>query len=453
MDFLPRLKHIVVLSVCVCVLLFTYLALVRPSKKSITRPKIASIPLLGLPNTVLKRAEEQRIDPWSHTSALPPAKKPGFHIPPSQEPESRMTTGIPSEKPKFYGPTAALLPEPSSQSGPNYPTARSQSRNKVILIWTSWNYQYKIWHGLPEGLLSCAQYNMNVSCKITYNRTEYEHSDMVAFHGYGKGLDSKDLPDLTKRLPHQRWVYYNHESPARTSPMNNPSQGKIFNGLFNWTITYKLDSDIYHPYGRIIPGESSYEPNTLIGEIAVAVISNWQRQRLTYIKELKKYIPVHVYGRCGTYKCPNRKWNDKACFDFLKGKYRFYLAFENSVCKEYVTEKLYLNALQHNLLPVVINAANMSDATVAPPGCCIKASDFKGARELAEYIRMVASNSTLYSNYFKWRSRYKVQGTEPLTKVFCRACHKLNTDSEMKVYHNFHSWYGSKTNCFPYPKP
>ena len=108
----------------------------------------------------------------------------------------------------------------------------------------------------------------------------------------------------------------------------------------------------------------------------------------------------------------------------LKGKYKFYLAFENSICKDYVTEKFYVNALQHNMLPVVINAGNFSDSTVAPSGCCIKALDFKSAKELAGYIRMVASNSTLYSNYFKWHSRYTIQ-EEARSNAFCRACHRL----------------------------
>ena len=38
---------------------------------------------------------------------------------------------------------------------------------------------------VPEGMLPCAQYNINVSCRITYNKSEYEHSDLVAFHVRG----------------------------------------------------------------------------------------------------------------------------------------------------------------------------------------------------------------------------------------------------------------------------
>ena len=442
--FFPNLKNVVVLSLCASVLLVTYLAFVPPP----SRPEITSLP--ELPNTVV--IYRMVVDPWSHANALPPAyKKPGFHIPPSGEhtDESHITTGPPSEKSKSPA-TAALLHGPNSQSGssPEMVPATPESRSKVILIWTKW-FSKRIWNGLPEGTLSCAQYNINVSCRITYDKKEYEHSDLVAFHGRGTDFAVSNLPDLSKRLPHQRWVYYNRESPINSGLLNNAPQAKGFNGLFNWTMSYRLDSDIDYRYGRVVPGESPDEYNTEHGEKAVAVIGHCMQQRMKYITELQKHMQVHVYGHCGTYKCAS----GEACFDMLKGKYKFYLSFENSVCKDYVTEKFYLNALQHNMLPIVINGGNFSDPSVAPPGCCIKASDFKGARELAEYIRMVDRNSTLYNNYFKWHSRYTVQEVEPRTKVFCRACHKLYTDFEAKVYHNLHSWYGIEENCVPYPTP
>lgn len=47
-------------------------------------------------------------------------------------------------------------------------------------------------------------------------------------------------------------------------------------------------------------------------------------------------------------------------------------------------------------------APNIKD--FAPgPNSFISALDFEGPRELAAYIKQVASNQTLYNSYFEWR--------------------------------------------------
>jgi glycoprotein 3-alpha-L-fucosyltransferase len=71
---------------------------------------------------------------------------------------------------------------------------------------------------------------------------------------------------------------------------------------------------------------------------------NDRNGRRQYAQELQKYIPVDIYGACGTKKCPRSTEN--VCFDMLDTDYKFYLAFENSNCRDYITEKLFLNALR-----------------------------------------------------------------------------------------------------------
>lgn len=71
-------------------------------------------------------------------------------------------------------------------------------------------------------------------------------------------------------------------------------------------------------------------------------------ERDSYISELMKYIPVDAYGTCLNNKnLPDYlrdNYIDTLNSDDLKrfvGKYKFTLAFENAVCDDYITEKLW----------------------------------------------------------------------------------------------------------------
>ena len=54
------------------------------------------------------------------------------------------------------------------------------------------------------------------------------------------------------------------------------------------------------------------------------------------VRSLQKHIPVDIYGKCSRKPCP-----DQVCFPMLDKDYKFYFAFENSLCEDYVTEKFF----------------------------------------------------------------------------------------------------------------
>ena len=134
-----------------------------------------------------------------------------------------------------------------------------------------------------------------------------------------------------------------------------------------------------------------------------------------------QHMKVDVYGRCGSKSC-NKLVNATKCYENMSKNYKFYLSFENSVCKEiirkqlyfgstfffqdYITEKFF-NILQYDVIPIVLNGANMTN--IAPPHSHINIQDFNSTKHLAEYLMKVDKNDTLFASYFWWRDYYYVQ--------------------------------------------
>ena len=108
-------------------------------------------------------------------------------------------------------------------------------KRKVILFYTTvfGTRPTSIWP--PASLDACAV----PWCVIFDDKRLLLESDAVIFHG-------RDMPDVlpTHRTSNQRWVYFIQENPHYTSP--KPSK---YNGIFNWTMTYKRSSDVWAPYG------------------------------------------------------------------------------------------------------------------------------------------------------------------------------------------------------------
>ena len=92
------------------------------------------------------------------------------------------------------------------------------------------------------------------------------------------------------------------------------------------------------------------------------------------------------------------------CFDLVNRDYKFYLSFENDICKDYITEKAF-NALKLNTIPVILSGADTSK--VLPPHSVINALDFT-PEQLADHLYFLLQNKDEYLKYFKWRRHYKV---------------------------------------------
>lgn len=77
---------------------------------------------------------------------------------------------------------------------------------------------------------------------------------------------------------------------------------------------------------------------------------------------MSNHMLIDSYGFCGVYKdpCANQN-NSQECFKDLVNSYKYYLAFENGLCRDYVSEKYWQfydsdKLFTMNVLPVVRGA-------------------------------------------------------------------------------------------------
>ncbi|XP_043581348.1 glycoprotein 3-alpha-L-fucosyltransferase A isoform X1 [Bombus pyrosoma] len=292
-------------------------------------------------------------------------------------------------------------------------------------------------HGMPEAKVGpdiFLQHRCPVNtCTIV--RDNAEDADLILFKDY--------ITHVGRRSASQQvWMLYFLECPYHTQSVKN--------AVINWTATYRRDSDIVAPYERWqyydssvtqIPQTFNYAANKT--KKVAWFVSNChpRNQRMHYAKELSKYIQVDIYGTCGSLRCPRSQ--SQACFDMLDEDYKFYLAFENSNCKDYITEKFFVNGLGHNVLPIVMGAHPTDYARSAPYRSYIHVDEFESPKELAEYLHRLDRDDELYNSYFRWKGT----GEFINTYFWCRVCAMLHDDRPPKFYKDVNEWWRGDGIC------
>ncbi|GIY17459.1 alpha-(1,3)-fucosyltransferase C [Caerostris extrusa] len=131
---------------------------------------------------------------------------------------------------------------------------------------------------------------------------------------------------------------------------------------------------------------------------------------------------------------------DQRCYEKIAIKYKFYLAFENAICQDYATEKLF-NSLNYDIVPVVLGGANYS--SIVPPHSVINAMDFSDPEKLGMHLWEVSRNDELYLSYFNWKNTYRSY----LQPWMCDLCAKLHENFQPQVKRNLDSWWYEDFTC------
>eukprot|EP01132_Coremiostelium_polycephalum_P002903 gene2903-3614_t len=133
--------------------------------------------------------------------------------------------------------------------------------------------------------------------------------------------------------------------------------------------------------------------------------------RVEYVQEMIKHIPVHSMGSClNNYKIEGNERSHYAHILYTQkkniiSKYKFYFAFENSMCRGYFTEKP-IHCYEAGTVPIVM--MHPDTLQFLPRGSYIYVGDFKSAKELADYLVYLDQNDDEYKKYFKWRTNEKL---------------------------------------------
>ncbi|XP_035535327.1 alpha-(1,3)-fucosyltransferase 4-like [Morone saxatilis] len=339
----------------------------------------------------------------------------------------------------FLGLCLLHLPDPVTL----VPMVSEENRAVTLLIWT---YPFGRYRKLPD----CFALYQIGGCTLTDDWRAYPDADAVIIHHREVATGSADLPP-EPRPRAQKWIWMNYESPSHTSSLWR------FEDVFNLTMTYRTDSDIFLPYGYLVPNEHrtrglqnrfahplhtpprSHRPRP---RLLAWVISNWSEShaRVAFYHQLRRYIQVDVFGRAGR---PLPKDSGGGSVVRLLGRYHFYLALENSQHTDYITEKLW-NAVRAGAVPVVLGPSRQNYERFLPPEAFIHVDDFPTARELARYLLMLRRNPARLRRHLDWRGSYSVQQPTFWGEHYCTACRAVRrTRGRTDVVKDLRRWFHS----------
>ncbi|XP_058133954.1 alpha-(1,3)-fucosyltransferase 4-like [Dasypus novemcinctus] len=296
-------------------------------------------------------------------------------------------------------------------------------------------------------------------CRLLTERAAYGEARAVLFHHHELARAPPDWPppwgaparaagepgrrgagEAGARPPGQRWVWMNFESPTHTAGLR-----RLAGGLFNWTLSYRADSDVFVPYGYLYPRRHPRDappgpapPLAQKRGLVAWVVSNWSedQERVAFFRELSQHLPVDVFGGAP------RGRPLRGALVRTVARYKFYLALENSRHPDYITEKLWRNALLAGAVPVVLGPERANYERFVPRGAFIHVNDFPTAAALAAHLLFLDRHPAAYLRYFSWRRSFAVHVTSFWDEPWCRVCQVVQRAGDQpKSIPNLAGWF------------
>uniref|UniRef100_A0A914Q5Q6 Fucosyltransferase n=1 Tax=Panagrolaimus davidi TaxID=227884 RepID=A0A914Q5Q6_9BILA len=338
---------------------------------------------------------------------------------------------------------------PISTSTPNNKTTflppinPTTKRLPLILAYNSFFGSSMFSSAALAGIKKC-----KFECRYSENPQLYPQSDVAIFHA--RSFRKMDPILSSNSKPERLNVFYALEAAA-----NEKISGRgIPKDFFNVTMTFRRDSTIWRPYDKfekLRPKEmederyawSDEQINKTIekkSDLALQFVSNCvtHSRREKYLAALQKYTNITIFGKCNKNVFP---YDSSMKKEFEK--HYFYLAFENAVCDDYVTEKFW--RLKTLIVPVVLKRSILKG--IIDDEYFIAADDFDSPEALIEKLESLSQNPEEYKKYFGWTKKFRKTET-PRSKLdnFCKLC-EMATKKEKHMVPDIYEWWEQKSNC------
>ncbi|KAK6032795.1 fucosyl transferase [Ostertagia ostertagi] len=279
-----------------------------------------------------------------------------------------------------------------------------------------------------------------------YLRLSYTAQDAGEKHKYTADVimfgENSAWEPPSPRPHNQLWVIRLLESPENTHSL------KAYDNQVNVTISYRRDSDLpiaYGQYEAFLTPQKSTSAVDFTGKTRMVcwIVSNCftNNHRMEYARRLSQYIQVDIFGACG-----KRSLNKVEAHRTIRENYKFYLAFENSNCHQYITEKFWINALRNDAIPIVMGAPKADYIKVAPPNSFIHVDDYT-PEQLSRYLLYLDRNRTAYNEYFVWKKYGRVVHSD----FYCRLCAFVQSPPT-KTYSSLDEWWQDSEDCEKYSR-
>ncbi|XP_060586644.1 alpha-(1,3)-fucosyltransferase fut-5-like [Ruditapes philippinarum] len=329
--------------------------------------------------------------------------------------------------------TMYSLVDPKEQFETSFKMFGENEKKKALLIFNKPGFEDEV--STNERLKTC-EYN---NCYMTSDKSLLKTADALLFIICKGGMGTKPPIDTKDRNPNQAWIFKCGETPI--NHLYSDFKSPACRNTMNWSISYRIDSDMPHPYGylrtRVVPRKLDYEAiYKAKTKTALWVVSNCRTQsaRDLYVAELvKNGLDVDIYGRCG----PNKRISQEILQNIIP-QYKFYLGFENSICNDYVTEKFFLY-YEYNWVVVVRGGADYD--RVLPTKTYINTAHYSNTSSLVQYLLNLANDKDRYIDFLRRKDVYEQRYEYGHRYSICELCRRLNNVSKFrKTYDNMRDY-------------